>query len=278
MANFFTDRVVEHPGRVTLTPTGGSNEYDIDRSEGTVTTTGTPFNAQTFNGMLDQYGAWYGTCTTAANTAAKVVICPGFTLVTGSTIAVHFAYGSEYDGQITLNVNSTGAKNVVDNGQYTSGQLRCAWDDDQVVFFVYDGTFWEMVSGPIITDSELDAIESALGLDTYIGRLYEILNKLVDRFQGIDRSRAETITVGTNGFTFTPNHSGMLISNVTLSGAGPYFSLRQGTDASTPSISTTPFPDRTGYSYTSNPVMVKAGLSYYASWGNLNVTGMTVYY
>lgn len=181
MANFFTDRVVEHPGRVTLTPTGGSNEYDIDRSEGTVTTAGTPFNAQTFNGMLDQYGAWYGNCTTAANTAAKEVICPGFTLVTGATIAVHFAYGSEYDGQVTLNVNSTGAKNILDAGQYTAGQLRCAWDDDQTIFFVYDGTFWEMVGGPIITDSELDAIESALGLDTYIGRLSAILNQLIPK-------------------------------------------------------------------------------------------------
>jgi len=181
MANFFTDRVVEHPGRVTLTATGGSDEYDVDRAEGTVTTAGTPFNAQTFNGMLDQYGAWYGTCTTAANTAAKEVVCPGFTLVTGSTIAVQFTYGSEYDGQVTLNVNSTGAKNILDTGQYASGQMRCAWDADQVIVFVYTGTYWKMVSGPIITDSELDAIESALGLSTYIGRLSAILNQLIPK-------------------------------------------------------------------------------------------------
>ena len=164
MANFFTDRVVEHPGRITLTATGGSDEYDVDRSEGTVTTTGTPFNAQTFNGMLDLYGAWYGTCTTPASTTAKEVTCAGFTLVTGATIFVQFSYGSQYDGQVTLNVNSTGAKNILDNGQYYDGQMRCAWDSDQVIGFVYTGTFWKMVSGPIILDSELDALETALGI------------------------------------------------------------------------------------------------------------------
>lgn len=164
MANFFTDRVVEHPGRVTLTATGGSDEYDVDRSEGTVTTPGTPFNATTFNGMLDIYGMWYGTCSTAENTSAKVVTCAGFTLVTGSTIAVQFTYGSKYDGNTSLNVNSTGSKYIADYGQFHSSTNRVAWDANQTIFFVYDGTFWNMVSGPIIVDSELDAIETALGI------------------------------------------------------------------------------------------------------------------
>lgn len=49
MANYFTDRAVQYPGRVKLTPTGNENEYDLTRSEGIVTTPGTPFNASTFN-------------------------------------------------------------------------------------------------------------------------------------------------------------------------------------------------------------------------------------
>ena len=182
MANFFTDRVVEHPGRVTLTATGGSNEYDIDRSEGTVTTAGTPFNASTFNGMLDQYGAWYGTCSTAMATTTKEVTCPGFTLVTGSTIAVYFLYGCEYNGQIKLDVNSTGAKNIIDCGQYYEGAARCAWDAGQTVFFTYDGTNWAMVDGPIITDYQLDNLETSLGIaDGSRGRLYAIINQLIPK-------------------------------------------------------------------------------------------------
>lgn len=50
----FTDRVVQYPGRVTMVPVQGeANTYDMSRSEGTVTTEGTPFNAATFNSIAD---------------------------------------------------------------------------------------------------------------------------------------------------------------------------------------------------------------------------------
>ena len=55
MANtYFTDRVVQYPGRVTMTPTGNTNEYDLARAEGNVTEQGTPFNADTFNLIANQ--------------------------------------------------------------------------------------------------------------------------------------------------------------------------------------------------------------------------------
>ena len=50
----FVDRVVEHPGRVTLTPTGNTNEYDMTRSEGTVTEEGTPLNATNLNTIIQE--------------------------------------------------------------------------------------------------------------------------------------------------------------------------------------------------------------------------------
>ena len=182
MSNYFTDRVVQHPGRITLTPTGGSDEYDVDRAEGTVTTPGTPFNAASMNGAVDLYGFYYGTCSTSASTAAKVVTCAGFTLVTGAKIAVKFADANTYDGQITLNVNGTGAKNVYDYGQFYDGQTRCAWDANETKVFVYDGTRWNLVNGDIITDASLDALETALGISSYTAnRLYNILDALADR-------------------------------------------------------------------------------------------------
>lgn len=55
MANtYFTDRVVQYPGRVTMTPTGNTNEYDLARAEGNVTEAGTPFNADAFNSIANQ--------------------------------------------------------------------------------------------------------------------------------------------------------------------------------------------------------------------------------
>lgn len=52
MADYFVDRVTEHPGRVQMTPVSGqSNVYDMTRAEGAVTETGTPFNADTFNAI-----------------------------------------------------------------------------------------------------------------------------------------------------------------------------------------------------------------------------------
>jgi len=50
MADYFTDRVVEYPGRIQLTAVSGQTDvYDVERAEGAVTETGTPFNAATFN-------------------------------------------------------------------------------------------------------------------------------------------------------------------------------------------------------------------------------------
>lgn len=54
---------------------------------------------------------WYGECQTTAATQAKEVTISGFptTLETGIQIRVRFRYGQTYNGQPTLNVNSTGA-------------------------------------------------------------------------------------------------------------------------------------------------------------------------
>lgn len=53
--NNFTDRVVEHPGRYTLTDTGGTElgTYDLSRAEGTITEAGTPLNAANMNLVVD---------------------------------------------------------------------------------------------------------------------------------------------------------------------------------------------------------------------------------
>ena len=67
---------------------------------------------------------------------------------------------------VYLNVNSTGAKQVYGTARSTTSTSRLdgAWEANDVKVFVYDGTYWRIVSQNIITSSELSSLETALGL------------------------------------------------------------------------------------------------------------------
>ena len=98
--------------------------------------------------MGNSGGVFYGTCSTAAGTVAKVVECDDFTsdnLKAGAIIIVTFtATNSGAVGSLTLNVNSTGAKHIkyINNG--TLGNLSSAgYLKANVEYpFYYDGTNW----------------------------------------------------------------------------------------------------------------------------------------
>lgn len=90
----------------------------------------------------------YGTCETAAATAAKVVSLANFTLVTGARITVKFT-ATNTAASPTLNVNGTGAKPIVYRGSAISASYLAA---NRVYEFVYDGTNYSFV-GDINTDS-----------------------------------------------------------------------------------------------------------------------------
>lgn len=87
----------------------------------------------------------YGTCATAAATAAKVVTCADFdTLLTGVTIFVKFTYANTVANP-TMNVNSTGAKEIYRYGTTApSTSAATSWNAGSVVGFTYDGTYWQM--------------------------------------------------------------------------------------------------------------------------------------
>ena len=85
----------------------------------------------------------YGTCDTAAATAAKVVTCSDFdTLMTGVTIRVKFA-NANTAASPTVNINSTGAKSVYRFGS-TAPVDGNSWNAGEVVELVYDGTSFFM--------------------------------------------------------------------------------------------------------------------------------------
>ena len=88
----------------------------------------------------------YGTCSTAANTAAKVVNCPNFdTIVVGVMIAVKFSNGNTATSP-TMNVNNTGAKNILIHGITSLGGLDWSISEGDISLFVYDGTAWNLIS------------------------------------------------------------------------------------------------------------------------------------
>lgn len=91
---------------------------------------------------------FYGTSATGASTAAKVVVCEDFTvsdLVVGTRLVVHFNNANSYNGQATLNVNSTGAKNIYYNG--TATNARYMWVAGESVEFIYNGEQWATING-----------------------------------------------------------------------------------------------------------------------------------
>lgn len=85
----------------------------------------------------------YGYCETAAATKAKVVDMDGFVLIEGVTIHVKFLYANSASSP-TLNVNGTGAKNIVQYGTTAVGTASATsgWYAGAIVQFTYDGTSW----------------------------------------------------------------------------------------------------------------------------------------
>ena len=91
--------------------------------------------------------ALLGTCSTASETAEKAVTLSGFILATGATIQVTFA-NANTSSMITLNVNSTGVKNIYDlkGNQITGDKFSNA--ANETCIFTYNGTNWVLITAP----------------------------------------------------------------------------------------------------------------------------------
>lgn len=103
----------------------------------------------------------YGTCATAASTAAKVVTLAEFdTLITGVTVHVKMT-NSNTVADPTLNVNSTGAKAIKRYGSTAPGTAEStSWIAGAVLSFTYDGTNW------VMNDYSKDTLNTAGSTDT----------------------------------------------------------------------------------------------------------------
>ena len=140
----------------------------------------------------------YGTCSTAAATAAKVVDCADFNLATGATVLVKFTYANSASSP-TLNVNSTGAKSIYYRGAALASSLYY-WGAGDVVEFYYNGTQWDLlnVSNTNTTYSSLSAADATAGNAT-TGRLItaQVLhNKIVEMLPSVTQTATSGGEVG----------------------------------------------------------------------------------
>ena len=110
-------------------------------------------NGMSINGEANRVN--YGTCSTAAATAAKVVDCTGFALITGAEITVKFTV-TNTAASPTLNVNGTGAKAIYYRGAAISAGYLAA---NRTYTFRYNGTQYELV-GDINTDTNTKATQT----------------------------------------------------------------------------------------------------------------------
>ena len=144
----------------------------------------------------------FGTCSTGGSTAAKTVsITTGtFTLETGARVTVKFTNKNTAKNP-TLNVNSTGAKNIFHDG----AQVKEGVNIDMLcgtVDFVYDGTQWQLVGNYVDTHNSHTVISG---------------NKKDDSTPIQGSASATDITLGDSGVTKgnygpsadeTPSHAG----------------------------------------------------------------------
>lgn len=117
----------------------------------------------------DVHGIYYGTCATAAATAAKTATldnADGFSLTKGVTVVIKFTYANGVANP-TLNVDSSGAKSIKRYGTTApSTAATSSWNANSVVALVYDGTYWQMVGWLNTTYSSMTAAEITAGTGT----------------------------------------------------------------------------------------------------------------
>jgi hypothetical protein len=147
--------------------------------------------SKTWGNWYGIYSEWdepsvqrFGTCSTAAATAAKEVTVPGnFILKTGSVVYVKFTVANTAAvGSLTLNVNNTGAKNIKYISQSNlpgTGYLRA----NQTIMFIYDGTYWIYMSNiqyDTNTDTKVRQTNSTTNADYRVLLSYAATNDQQD--------------------------------------------------------------------------------------------------
>ena len=85
--------------------------------------------------------SYYGTASTAEETAAKTSIITSAVICKGTTISILFSTRNTANAP-TLNVSSTGAASIYYNNAVTSSTNFLTWEPNTVINFMFDGRYW----------------------------------------------------------------------------------------------------------------------------------------
>ena len=135
-------------------------------------------------------GTGYGTCTTAAATAAKAVTLASYTLAVGGYVSVKFSESITV-ANATLNIDGKGAKPIFFNGAALAANVIKAND---IVTFVYDGTNYNLVSvdgRQIITAGSYGPTANVTGTE---GTTIKVPQITVDDFGRVTSITERTLT------------------------------------------------------------------------------------
>ena len=184
------------------------------------------------HGSVNGAKIFYGTCSTAAGTTAKVVTCPEFLasdLVTGAIIFVTFTVANTgATGSITMDVNGTGAKNIKEwrNGSVQNIPGTGYLGANQTYLFWYNGTYWCTVMDYDTNDVNRSTntyprlITGAVG----IGRYSLFMEASDGTYQSI------TSTFNSNGTSHVKNTAKFKLGRVYYSNRGSDIAANNSTD------------------------------------------------
>lgn len=150
----------------------------------------------------------FGTCSTAAGTAAKTVTISGIDeLTVGLTIMVKFTNANS-KASPTLKVNNLDAKAIMRYGTTAPGTSAAAsWNAGSVVILVYDGTYWQMCNflnstytlPSAMTDSEMKAGTATTGRTVTAERLKDAVEYHSPVPEATANDAGKSLKVDSNG-------------------------------------------------------------------------------
>lgn len=257
-------RIVEYPSRRRLNETGTQSTYDVSRAEGDVIQEGDGFTVKNMNDLEERISrafeelGYYGTCNTAAATAAKTVIIDGFVLGVGVRVLIMFTNTNTAESP-TLNINRT--SDIIIKSADNSIATKM-WRPKQAVEFVYDGTNWQVLQSGYatknyygltkLTDTYATKVEGADALGGIAASQNALYNAYADlgavqitgfTIATLYLSNSETAVTKSTNFTTIPGTEQYLafpIGGSWLTSGGPTVTLSGALSAMLFQIDSTP--------------------------------------
>ena len=147
---------MQNPNSLTLTMNGSATSYNGSATASKSWYAPTSAGTTGYNLISNGSGApiWqqppYAVCPDSPSISDRRLSITNFKLLTGVRVLVRFTYPfAGTQGKVTLNVNSTGAKEVKllrADGSYDAITQYDSWSTNEIVEFVYDGTYWVALS------------------------------------------------------------------------------------------------------------------------------------